>query len=231
MPLQNRVTPFGDIIADPARGTAMGNRGCLHDRGTTILRQYQVTRWIICKLDFNGRVKKPMPQDEYTSLFFLDEATALAAGHRPCYECNRAKARLFAEHWMAANPMRGRPEKAVNDLIDEQLHRERITNSYYQRDRRKRVYLDSIDALPDGAFIAMGQELIPHLVRGGSVLPWGIEGYGEPITRPTGMTVVVLTPASNVRAFAHGYVPELHPSANASTTSPWTHVTVGGELS
>lgn len=216
MPLQNRVTPFGEIVTDPARGTVMGNRGCLHDQGTTILRQYQVTRWIICKLDFNGRVKKPMPPGEYTSLFFLDEATALAAGHRPCYECNRAKARLFADHWIAANPMRGRSEKAVNDLIDEQLHRERITDAYYQRDRRKCVYLDSIDALPDGTFVAIGQRLTPHLVLGGLAFPWEIGSYGEPITRPTGMTVVVLTPASTVRTLAYGYIPDLHFSASNS---------------
>lgn len=220
MPLQNRVTPFGEIIADPARGTVMGNRGNLHDSGDQILRLYQATRWIICKLDFNGRRRAQMPPHEWTSLFFLDEATALAAGHRPCYECNRAKARQFAEHWMAANPTRGKTEKAVNDLIDEQLHRDRITDAYYQRDRRKRVYLDSIDALPDGTFIALGQELAPFLVLGSHVLPWRVEGYGKPAERPTGRDVVVLTPSSTVRALAHGYLPELHPSATSSLAAP-----------
>lgn len=218
MPLQNRVTPFGEIITDPARGTVMGNRGNLHDAGDQILRPYQATRWIICKLDFNGRQRPPMPPRRWTALFFLDEATALAAGHRPCYECNRAKARAFAEHWAAANPPRGRPEKPVNDLIDEQLHRERVTDAYHLRDRRKRVYLDAVDALPDGAFVALGPELAPFLVRGSHLLAWSPQGYGAPTTRPAGLTIVVLTPASTVRTLAHGYLPNLHPSANLEPT-------------
>jgi hypothetical protein len=218
MPLQNRVTPFGEIIADPARGTVMGNRGCLHGAGEQILQPYAVTRWIICKIDFNGRIRKPMPPGEYTSLFFLDEATALAAGHRPCYQCSWEKANAFAEHWTAANPMRGVAEQAGNhrvDHIDEQLHRERITDAYYLRDRRKRVYLDSIDDLPDGTIVALGGDFAPFLVRGPRLFPWSTQGYGAPITRPAGNSVVVLTPSSTVRALAHGYVPGMHPSAMA----------------
>jgi len=222
MPLQNRVTPFGEIVADPARGTVMGNRGCLHGQGTTILSQYQVTRWIICKLDFNSRMKHPTPPGEYTSLFFLDEATALAAGHWPCYECNREKARSFAEHWMAANPLRGRPERPVNDLIDEQLHRERITETYYQRHRRKHVYLDNIDALPDGTFIALGPELSPFLVLGAHVLPWRPNGCGAAAECPTGERVVILTPPSTVRALAHSYVPDLHRTTGHCSTKHMT---------
>ena len=91
MPKQNRVNPFGDLIATSARGTVMGNRGCLHDTTDRPKRQYQTKRWIMCKLDFKGRHREPMPPNQYTSLFFLDEATALAAGHRPCCECNRGE--------------------------------------------------------------------------------------------------------------------------------------------
>ncbi len=213
MPLQNRVTPFGEIIAHPARGTVMGNRGNLHDTGDQILRPYQTTRWIICKLEFKGRRRPQMPPGQWTSLFFLDEATALAAGHRPCFECNRDKARAFAEHWAAANPLHGKSEKAGSDLIDEQLHRERVTDAYYLRDRRKRVYIDAIDGLPDGAFVALGPELRPFLVRGPQVFPWSPQGYGTPLERPVGLMVVVLTPSSTVRALAHGYKPDLHPTA------------------
>jgi hypothetical protein len=213
MPLQNRVTPFGEIITDPARGTVMGNRGNLHDVGDKILRPYQATRWIICRLEFKGRRRPQMPPGAWTSLFFLDEATALAAGHRPCFECNREKARAFAEHWVAANPLHGRSEKTGSDLIDEQLHRERISDAYYLRDRRKRVYLDVIDGLPDGTFVALGPELAPFLVQGPHVLPWSSQGYGTPAKRPTSLMVVVLTPSSTVRALAHGYRPDLHPTA------------------
>jgi hypothetical protein len=174
--------------------------------------------YAVDSIDLNGRIRKPMPPGEYTSLFFLDEATALAAGHRPCYQCSWEKANAFAEHWTAANPMRGVAEQAGDhrvDHIDEQLHRERITHAYYLRDRRKRVYLESIDDLPDGTFVALGGNLAPFLVRGPRLFPWSTQGYGAPITRPAGNSVVVLTPSSTVRALAHGYVPGMHPSAMA----------------
>jgi len=220
MPLQNRVTPFGEVIVSPARGTVMGNRGCLHDQGETVLRPYQVTRWIICKIHSNNRVKQPMPPGEYTSLFFLDEATALAAGHRPCYECNRPKYHAFREHWEAANPTRILADQGLGDhRLDAQLHRERITDAYFLRDCRKSTYLEQLDALPDGAFVTLGVELAPHLVLGSHVLPWSAEGYGPPIPRPTGLAVV-LTPASTVRALAHGYATDLHPSAFNPAVQP-----------
>src|SRR5215211_3288881 len=100
-PRQNRVDPFGRLCADPARGTLMGNRGCLHDDQDHPLRQYQVRRWIYCKTAFNGRHRQIMSPWHYTELFFLDEATALAAGHRPCYECQRELYYAFRDHWAA----------------------------------------------------------------------------------------------------------------------------------
>lgn len=209
MPLQNRVTPYGEIIADPARGTRMGNRGCLHDAGAQIQRPYAVTRWIICRLDFKDRRRPQLPPGRYTALFFLDEATALAAGHRPCYECDRARALAFAAAWWSANQAGQQPGSV--DLIDGQLHHERLTDGRLLRDRRKRVYVQVLDALPDGAFVELAG--VPHLVRGGQLLPWCPGGYGAPIARPAGIEVTVLTPPSTVRALAAGYVPQLHPSA------------------
>src|SRR4029450_8987970 len=117
MPRQNRVTPRGEIIATTARGTLMGNRGCLHDDQDHPLRQYQVRRWLICVLDFKGRRRAPMPPGHYTSLFFLDEATALAAGHRPCAECQRARFDDFRRHWAVANPeLVGSPTPHVDKI-------------------------------------------------------------------------------------------------------------------
>ena len=123
MPLQNRVNPFGMIVADVARGTLMGNRGCLHDDGDRPLRQYQSRRWIICVLDFKGRKRTPMPPGQYTSLFFLDEATALAAGHRPCAECQRERFTYFRQHWAAANPGLAGSLMPSVETIDAALHR------------------------------------------------------------------------------------------------------------
>ena len=104
MSRQNRGTPFGDIIATPARGTLMGNRGCLHDNQGHIIRPYQLKRWIIYQLEFKGRRRQIMTPGKYTELFFLDEATALAAGHRPCVECSRPRFTEFVAAWAEANP-------------------------------------------------------------------------------------------------------------------------------
>jgi hypothetical protein len=209
MPYQNRVNPFGDIVYVPARGTVMGNRGCLHDQGETILKPYETTRWIICRTDYKDQHRTPMPPGLWTSLFFLDEATALAAGHRPCFLCNRPKANAFRDHWLAANPTRILVEQQMgNDRLDWQLHRERITSAWMLNDCRKHVYLERIDALPNYTFVALDPQLEPHLVLGDTVLPWSFEGYGPPRERPAGTKVVVLTPPSTVRALANGYKPE-----------------------
>ena len=213
MPRQNRVTPLGTIIADAARGTVMGNRGCLHDDGDQPLRQYQVRRWLICTLVFRNRRRTIMAPGQYTELFFLDEATALAAGHRPCYECNRTKFQAFSAHWSAANPYFTGGALASTDAIDEQLHRERLTDAYLQRDKRKRVYLDDIDGLPDGTFVLLGAGQTPHLVYGAKLLPWQPAGYSTSLPRPAHLLVTVLTPASTVRTLAHGYRPDLHATA------------------
>src|SRR5512135_2262570 len=135
MPLQNRVTPFGDIIATPSRGLLMGNRGCLLDDKGQMCRSHQGKRWIACALEFKGRRLELMKPGHNTQLFFLDEATALAAGHRPCVECRRSDYLRFREHWTAANFfLAGGPNPSV-ETIDAALHRERIG-----RDRNKVVY-------------------------------------------------------------------------------------------
>ena len=212
MPLQNRVSPFGAIVATPARGTLMGNRGCLHDQHDHPVRQYQGRRWIICVLEFKGRARPPMPPGQYTALFFLDEVTALAAGHRPCAECQRERFTTFRAHWAAANPKLSGSAAPLVETIDAALHHERISGHHRQRDKIKLTYVEQLDRLPDGVFVTLGMRDIPHLVRGKQLFPWGFAGYGQPIARTDAM-VQVLTPRSITRAIAHGYAPGVHPSA------------------
>jgi len=202
MPRQNRVTPSGELIAVPARGTFMGNRGCLHDAGGQIRRAHNGRRWIICALEFKGRRLPLADPGRNTQLFFLDEATALAAGHRPCGECRRDAFRAFVETWTAANP-RALPSPASIDDLDRVLHRQRLGP-------RLRAPLD---ALPDGAFVALADDPRPHLVLGGTLLPWAPEGYGARFHPPSAVVVEVLTPESIVDALRAGYRPTLHPSA------------------
>ncbi len=213
MPYQNRVTPLSSIIADPARGDVMGNRGCLHDDHQHIIYHYRTTRWIICNLAFGDRQRKIMTPGEYTELFFLDEATALAAGHRPCAQCSHTRFTEFQQHWAAANPELAGGSTPKVDVIDDQLHRERLTEAYYARDQRRRVYLDALDDLPEGVFVALGDGLAPYLVLDGGILPWTPGGYGAPVVRPTGQTAIVLTPRSVVRAIRNGFHPVTHRSA------------------
>jgi hypothetical protein len=213
MAFRNRVSPFGDIVATTARGTLMGNRGCLHDQRDHPVRQYQGRRWIICVLDFKGRTRQPMPPGHYTSLFFLDEATALAAGHRPCAECQRTRFNAFRACWAAANPELAGSATPLVESIDTTLHRERISNQRYQRDKIKLTYPAQLASLPDGVFVVLEMRDVPYLVRGNQLVPWSFAGYGQPIARPDA-TVRVLTPRSTVRAIGHGYAPSLHPSAS-----------------
>lgn len=213
MPLQNRVTPSGQIIADPSRGLVMGNRGCLHDGDRNVLCQYQARRWIICRLQFKGRRRRLQTPGKYTELFFLDEATALAAGHRPCAECNRERFLAFGERWMEANPgiMPGGMLRA--DVLDAHLHRQRISTHRYKRDKVKLSYEGSLDELPDGAFITFGDTASPHLVNSNALYPWSPGAYRQPVARPVRIAVTVLTPPSTVQTLARGYRPCIHPTA------------------
>jgi hypothetical protein len=204
VPRPNRVTPFGELIATPARGTLMGNRGCLHDAAGRIRRQYVGKRWIICVLEFKGRHRRVMAPGRYTELFFLDEATALAAGHRPCAECQRERYLEFRRHWMAS---RGWVGGAMSvDELDAALHAERL-----DADRRRRTFVERWERLPDGVVVADGDERA-YLVHRGRLLPWTPRGYDAPRSgRPAALRV--LTPRSVVAAIRHGYRVRLHPSA------------------
>jgi hypothetical protein len=206
VPKQNRVTPFGALVAVPERGTFMGNRGCLHDDRERVRRAWQLKRWIACVLEFRGRKRQVMKPGHYTELFFLDEATALAAGHRPCAECRRAAFNTFRR---ALVPKRDAAALPSAVEIDEQLHAQRL-----KPDGSKRFHTAKLDALPDGVFVLVrGDEAPPYLVRGDHLLAWSFGGYTRWIERPRGIRVRVLTPALTVRAIRGGYVPEVHSSA------------------
>jgi hypothetical protein len=205
VPRQNRVTPFGQIVAVPDRGTLMGNRGCLHDAAGRVRRMWQLKRWIVCLLEFKGRKRRVMTPGHYTELFFLDEATALAAGHRPCAECQRERFNAFRRALRTKNqPLLSAVE------IDERLHAERLAP-----DGSKRFHRANLDALPDGAFVLLPGEPVPRLVWGDQLLAWSAGGYTDRIERPRGVAVEVLTPQLTVRALRGGYAPELHPSARS----------------
>ena len=206
MPLQNRVTPLGELIADPARGLVYGNRGCLHDAAGRIRRRHAGRRWIACRLAFRGRRRGPlMHPGRYPELFFLDEATALAAGHRPCAECRRADYDRLVELWAGLHP----GERGA-DAIDARLHAERLDS-----DGRRRLHAARLDALPDGAFVIRGGA--PYLVTGGRLLRWTPGGYRDSIAWPLGARVELLTPPSLLpllRPPGEPLVPRLHPSAS-----------------
>jgi hypothetical protein len=205
VPLQNRVTPFGELIAVDARGTLMGNRGCLHDETRRIRRRFVGRRWIHCVLEFKGRHRTVMTPNRYTELFFLDEATALAAGHRPCAECQRERYLDFRAHWTAARGAGARSAPPSVDAIDRVLHAERLDGD------GKRTYRERVGRLPGSVMVA-DEQARPYLVVDDALRPWTPSGYADRIRRPSD-AVSVLTPPSIVRAIEHGYVVGLHPSA------------------
>jgi hypothetical protein len=208
MPLQNRVSPSGEIVADPSRGLMMGNRGCLHGPGRTLgVSRWRSKLWICCLLDFKGVQRDPMPPGRWTALFFLDEATALAAGHRPCAYCRRGDFLAFAEAWRGGRDL-PRPPRAAE--MDTALHPERT-----DRSRRKLSYLAPAAELPDGVMVRDGNQ--PGLLTGGQVRPWSFRGYGAPAPADPAGRVEVLTPPSIVAAIMAGYRPLVHPSALNST--------------
>jgi hypothetical protein len=213
MPLQNRVRPDGEIVASPNRGLMMGNRGCLHGHG----RELGVTRWrsklwIACVLDWRGRQRDPMTPGRWTALFFLDEATALAAGHRPCGYCRRPDYAAFAEVWRIAA---GLPAPLRATEMDARLHAERV-----DRTRRKRTHVRDIDDLPEGVMVRAGETI--GLLVDGQFRPWSFTGYGSPLRASLSGPVEVLTPPSIVDAISAGYRPLVHPTVVlASRRSAW----------
>ncbi|WP_342728248.1 hypothetical protein AAFG07_16885 [Bradyrhizobium sp. B097] len=205
MPLQNRVTPTGDIVASEHRGTFTGNRGIIHDPATRTLlnKRWSSPAWLTCVCEFRGRRREVMSRQSWTELFFLDEATAFAAGHRPCFYCRRDDAKRFRSCWEQGNGTGDLSAKAMDAV----LHAERLDRG------RKRLHPlpMPLAALPDGAMVQANGE--SYLVAGGKTLRWSFAGYERADVIAPAM---LLTPPSTVRAFQAGYRPVLHPSAAAA---------------
>ena len=213
MPHRNRVTPYGEIVALPERGTLMGNRGVLLGDDGTHRRDWQVRRWIACRLEFKGRRRAIRQPRRWTELFFLDEATALAAGHRPCAECRREDYR----RWQAAWPG---PDTSA-DAMDHVLHADRLDG------RTKRTYEAALGELPDGVIVTHGAPAPGGAARAGgapatggtfllwkgALRPWLPGGYGPPEPARAEERVTVLTPRATVATITRGYAVSAHPSA------------------
>ncbi len=205
MPLQNRVTPSGDIIATPHRGLFTGNRGIIHNPTTkTLTRRWASQAWLTCVCEFRGRRRQVMGGRSWTELFFLDEATAFAAGHRPCFFCRRGDAKRFRAAWEAGNGVANVRARE----IDAVLHRERLDRG------AKRLHPLRVPAaeLPDGAMVQQGGE--SFAIVQGRALAWSPAGYRAVENLPR--EAMLLTPPSTLRALLAGYRPVLHPSAHPS---------------
>jgi hypothetical protein len=204
VPLQNRVTPRSELIAHPARGLVYGNRGCLHDDDRQIRRRYATKRWIACRLEFRGWHRSALMQPgKFTELFFLDESTAFAAGHRPCALCRFEDYVRFGEIWRELHPaQRGA------DAMDEQLHAERLTAG-----REQRLHDAMLEELPDGAFVL--QDGVPYLVLGDELLRWTPAGYSDRRPRFEGAATLITPPSlvQVLRSDWQGAVPVFHSSA------------------
>jgi len=190
----------------------MGNRGCLHNEARRIVRPavggYRA--WVTCVLSFKGRRQPVMRPGRYTELFFLDEATALAAGHRPCGECRRADYQRFKHAWTIGNPEHGICPSDRIAFLDLHLHRDRLG-----QDRRARTHRADIGQLPDGAFVTGAEPESAVLVWRGALWAWSPGGYTRTGSRPPQGEVTVLTPRSTVNAMAAGYIPMVHATAEA----------------
>jgi hypothetical protein len=202
-PLQNRVTPSGEIVSTPHRGLFTGNRGIIHDPATRTLlnRRWSSKAWLTCVCEFRGRRRNVMGTQSWTELFFLDEATAFAAGHRPCFYCRRDDANAFRAAWERGNGVSGvrAPE------IDEVLHRERLDG----RAKRLHTLPMPLEKLPDGAMVQAGED--SYLIAQGRALLWTFDGYCE--ISDALRDVALVTPPSTLCALAAGYQSVLHPSA------------------
>ena len=200
--MQNRVDPEGKLIEASARGTFMGNRGCLHDDSGKIVRQSARDAWVTCLLSFKGRRRQIMQPGHYTELFFLDEATALAAGHRPCSECRRGRYVAYLEAWARAFGLERRP--TAKD-IDQQLKRDRMG--------RRDASVGHLEDVPSGVIVKAENFGDFYLVHDGMLHRWTFAGYDPsqlPASAASNFTMV--TPSCHVRVLECGYVPELHPS-------------------
>jgi hypothetical protein len=208
MPLQNRVTPTGDIVAAAARGLFMGNRGILHDADKRLGRsRWKHKVWIICRTCFRGRHRRVMTPRRYTELFFLDEAVAIAAGHRPCFECRRQDFYAWQRAWQSGNGATSLPRAGEMDAV---LHRERIVSGT----RRQKTWQCPLGDLPEAVFVLWDDR--PHIYISGSLRSWSHDGYGGAVPGAGREPVTVLTPRSSVGAIRGGYRPALHPTAGVA---------------
>jgi hypothetical protein len=218
VPLQNRVDPFGAIHAVPERGMFLGNRGIIHDPATKMLlkKRWALQAWIICECEFRGRRREPMGRNRpggpggiglpgWTELFFLDEVTALSAGHRPCFYCRRERATDFVSRFGDAF---GIAEPRA-PMLDRRLHRERRASG----GKPPIIQVNELAALPDGAMVAQGTNA--YALRDGTALPWSFAGYGKPVgfSALAGRTLALLTPPTSIAVLRRGYRPVWHPSA------------------
>lgn len=205
--LQNRVDPWGALHAVPSRRTLIGNRGILYDDGNRIVRPWAHKAWVTCLLEFNG-IKRPKPfsPGNYSELFFIDEATAFAAGHRPCAHCQRARHREFKDAWVRANVAKEFRAIALMPDVDEVLHAERSVPG-----GRKATFDAPLLELPRGAMFEY--EGAAYLVAGAGYAPWSFDGYGAAKDIDGASVVKVLTPQSVIRVFDEGFMPVVHSSA------------------
>ena len=208
MPLQNRVDPWGRFFRTTARGTFMGNRGgALHNEAREVVRPCAGRRWITCALEFKGRSRKVMTPGRYTELFFLDEAVAFAAGHRPCAECRRSSFKAFVDAWRSSHPEPLSSTARAPD-IDAELHKARIGPRSV-----KRTCEAAMASLPNGCFVDI--DGAAYLVWGDALYRWSPEGYVSREPRGDRAAVTVLTPAPIVECFRAGYMPQVHDSHRA----------------
>lgn len=176
----------------------MGNRGgVIHNDQKQIVRHYTSRRWIACVLEFRGRKRVVMSPHRYTELFFLDEAVALAAGHRPCAECRRPRFNAFRDAWGVTG--------ISADAMDLELHPARI-----DKQKHKVTYSERLGSLPDGTLV--GIDGGAFLVWRSALHRWSVGGYFERVAIPGDREVTVLTPAPIVRCLRNGYVPDVHVS-------------------
>jgi hypothetical protein len=211
MTFQNRVTPFGEIVAVPAHGSFMGNRGRIHnERQMLKKRHWERKAWITCLLDFKGRHRQVMAPSAYTELFFLDEAAAFAAGHRPCAECRRTDAKRFKNLWLEVHSTLLQGKSGTLSNMDAILHAERIDKDGAQRHWKARVC-----ELPDGAMVTADDGRAAFLLQHGYLYRWSPAGYVDRRAAPPEQAVTVLTPPSITRVLAAGYPPILHRSVDA----------------
>jgi hypothetical protein len=202
MMLQNRVDPFGHLIRTKARGSLWGNRGALHNENQEIVRPFRLEQWITCTLDYRGIRREIMGLNRLTELFFLDESTSFAAGHRPCALCRRPDFVAFKTAWLEGNKQYGFSPKTSIREIDHIMHTERIGD-----DMQKITYADSLLNLPDGTFVLYKED--PYLLKNLKLYKWSPSGYETGVILAEQEKVRVLTPRSVVNAFKTSYVPAM----------------------